>query len=145
MVKVVRVNGLPVAEKEEEDEDEDEEEEEDDDVDKDNYQPTADTDSESDAAEDDYDYSVDGEQPASNGCQRPSNGRRSDLLAGIKSQFALGMSREEMLTHKKRGVLHAENSFMKKIPSPGEFLDEENSSMRKLLAGENSHMRKISL
>ena len=114
MVKVVRVNGLPVAEKEDEDEDEDEEEEEDDDVDKDNYQPTADTDSDSDAAEDedDYDDSVDGEQPASNGCQRPSNGRRSDLLAGIKSQFALGMSREEMLMHKKRGVLHAENSFL---------------------------------
>ena len=114
MVKVVRVNGLPVAEKEDEDEDEDEEEEEDDDVDKDNYQPTADTDSDSDAAEDedDYDDSVDGEQPASNGSQRPSNGRRSDLLAGIKSQFALGMSREEMLMHKKRGVLHAENSFL---------------------------------
>ena len=114
MVKVVRVNGLPVAEKEDEDEDEDEEEEEDDDVDKDNYQPTADTDSDSDAAEDedDYDDSVDGEQPASNESQRPSNGRRSDLLAGIKSQFALGMSREEMLMHKKRGVLHAENSFL---------------------------------
>ena len=109
MVKVVRVNGLPVAEKEEEDDDEDED---DDDVNKDNYQPTGDTDSDSDAAEDDYDDSVDGEQPASNGSQRPSNGRRSDLLAGIKSQFALGMSREEMLMHKKRGVLHAENSFL---------------------------------
>ena len=113
MPRVVRVNGLPVGGCRTEDEDEDEEEEEeDDDVDKDNYQPTADTDSDSDAAEDDYDDSVDGEQPASNGCQRPSNGRRSDLLAGIKSQFALGMSREEMLMHKKRGVLHAENSFL---------------------------------
>ena len=47
-----------------------------------------------------------------NGCQRASNGRRSDLLAGIRSQFALGMSREEMLMHTKRGVLHAENSFL---------------------------------
>ena len=112
MVKVVRVNGLPVAEKEDEDEDEDEEEEEDDDVDKDNYQPTADTDSDSDAAEDDYDDIVDGEQPASNGCQRASNGRRSDLLAGIRSQFALGMTKEEMLMHTKRGVLHAKNSFL---------------------------------
>ena len=112
MVKVVRVNGLPVAEKEDEDEDEDEEEEEDDDINKDNYQPTGDTDSDSDAAEDDYDDIVDGEQPASNGCQRASNGRRSDLLAGIRSQFALGMTKEEMLMHTKRGVPHAKNSFL---------------------------------
>ena len=85
MVKVVRVNGLPVAEKEDEDEDEDEEEEEDDDVDKDNYQPTADTDSDSDAAEDDYDDSWMG----SSRRQTEANGRQTDAEVTFSPELNL--------------------------------------------------------
>ena len=105
-LKMVKAKGLPVVEKGEE------EEEEEEDVDDDTYQPTGDTDSDTDVADEDYDDIVDVEQSASNECQRASNGSRSDLLAGIKSQLGLGMSKEEMMMLKNRGVPHAENSFL---------------------------------
>ena len=114
MVKSKKV--LPAVKKgeEEDDDDEEEEEEEEEDVDDndENYQATGDTDSDSDVLDEDFEDIADVDEPASNGCQPASNGSRRDLLDGIKSQFSLGMTREEMQMLKDRGVPNPENSFL---------------------------------